>query len=1219
MEDPRSWLPKLFSRSEGTLARVEGAPPDTQHESQGEACKAVPRWEVGDLILGLYRVEHIYTGGNMGLVYKAHHLGWDMDLAVKSPRPELFQTANQKTLFARECKIWTELGLHPNIVNCYYVRVLEGIPHIFAEYVGGGTLADWIDDKRLYHGSADDMCYRIIDIAIQVGWGIQYAHARRVIHRDIKPNNVLMSPKGTAKVSDFGIAKAHLTIDTMQPKVSATPSPTRTLVGMTKSYRSPEQAAGANLSEKTDIWSWGVSILEMFCGGVIWKDGQVADETLKQLLRGHIRAGYASVVPRGVAQLLDSCLQRDAQRRPESIFDLVRELITIYELGTNCQYPRKEIRDRATGNASIDPDLIPTIIKHGVNFPVETSADTSNRALSFVDLGDPVEAEWILQRWLRDHPGDPAPWCNAGLVRVGLGQTTGSQVSLEYTESIAPSRPRWKELGVEATRFLSFVSSHYAARHSGPLVGLHWIPQTHRLISSAADSILYWIIGAKGLDVTGAICVGTPRISGTWLTDDGWLFVGFENGRLELHRAEDGSLVSAVQLQPEYKPPSRLLYGTTRPIFDSVRGVAYAPGKESVLVFLENADNFELSFPGLEKKIEWHENRDSTFSAVSPRDAHFILIGEPQGRLRLCANGKHEPERLVLNGHEIKVVDNATGKRKDAIFDRMVELTGLACSSDGVWVASTSRQGGLLVWRTEELRRASPDAECSPAKTLVFEDEPTKAPAFSLNGEQLFFSDGRNVVRRLDLQTMECAEVIRLGAEITVLSPSPDGSSLAVGCQSGAIFKQPLLKPQWNELPFLICRPSSAEVVREHLTEIDTILGQADSAFAAGCYAECAALAEHGLGLASENEAARRKFHNLRIQLPARRTAVRRMALEWAVTDIDKRQRATPSGGVTSGTPFTNSIALGPEGVLAVGTDVGVTWLALSDGDSLESVSLPQVRCVTFDGRSQRWLACTLFDHIAALPARGVAEFHKVPSAVGLNAIAPLRNSPRGIAVCVASDGRLLLWQGEERFHVLRAMTNSIEAVAVSPDSSWLALAGIDTDIGCVALADLSAIAAFRGHSAPVRCLAFHPEGNLLASAGDDGAVRIWDLNRGTAARMYSGHSCRVPALSFTPDGDWLASADEAGAIRFWSIFGDQTYVLETGNREVSSLCFDGRAGHIVTAHRQGTVCKWAIHWDLDAGDESQARNRDQIQRREAAEQRSPRPKMPPTDTEPYQ
>lgn len=1216
MKHPRAWFRNLFSRSSPTLVRVEAAPdanvqhaPEDLSQSDAEERPSVPTWNVGDLILDLYRVEHVHTGGNMGLVYRAHHLGWDMDLAIKSPRPELFRTSDQKTLFARECRIWTELGLHPNIVNCYYVRVLEGIPHVFAEYVDGGTLADWIDEKRLYRGSADDVCYRIIDIAIQFAWGLQYAHARRVIHRDVKPNNVLMTPRGTAKVSDFGIAKALQTIDALQPKMSAAQSPTRTLAGMTRSYRSPEQAAGISLSDKTDIWSWAVSILEMFCGGVLWEDGQIADEVFKEMMHGRRRADPPAKMPRALEQMLESCLQRDVQHRPESMFELVRELIKVYEVGTGTRYPRKEIRDRASEDVSIDPDLIPTIIKHGVNFALETSASTSNRALSFLDLGDPVEAAYVLQSWLREHPRDPVPWCNESLLRVGLGQVTESQVALEFSAHIAPRRPRWEELGVDAGRFLGFVSSHYGVRHTGPVLGLHWLPETSQIVSSAADgSILYWTTGAKGLEVTRELRVEMSKISGTWLTENGWLFVGFENGRLELRRADDGTVVHAIQLEPEYKPPARVVYGTTRPIFNSVRGIVYTPGNESVMVFLENADNFELSFPGLEKQREWHEKRDSNFTAASPRDSRFILVGEPQGRLRFYLDGKQEAERLIFNGHELKVVDNATGKRKDAIFDRMVELTGLACSPDGVWVASTSRSGGLLVWRTDEVWRAAPDSECPPVKTLVFEDEPTKAPAFSANSERLFFSDGKNVVRSLDLQTMECTEVIQLGAEITVLSPCPDGLSVAVGCQSGAIFIQPFLKPQWNELPFLICRPSSAEIVREHQTEIDAILEQAQSAFAEGCYAECAEHAEHGLDLASEDENARRKFHRIRTHLPARRTSVRRLELEFAVRDIGKSQRATPPGGVTSGIAFTNSLALAPEGTLAVGTDVGITWLALSDGSSLDSVDLPQVRCITFDGQTQRWLVCTLFDRIGALPVGGFAEFHKAPSVVGLNAIVPLRNSHRGIAACVASDGNLLLWQGEARFHLLRAMSNSIEAVALSPDSSWLALAGIDGDIGCVDLEDLSAIAVFRGHSAPVRCLAFHPEGTLLASAGDDGSVRLWDLNLGTIVHMFSGHNCRVPALSFTPDGDWIASADEAGVIRLWSVGGDQAYLLETGHGEVSSLCFDGRAAHIVTGHRQGTICKWAIHWDLDVSAESQSRIQDQSSRRNAAEQRSARP-----------
>jgi WD40 repeat protein/serine/threonine protein kinase len=1168
-------------------------------------------WNVGDLILDLYRVDHVHTGGNMGLVYRARHLGWDMDLAVKSPRPELFRTANQRTLFARECKIWTELGLHPNIVNCYYVRAIEGIPHVFAEYVDGGTLADWIDDKRLYNGSPEDVCFRIIDIAIQFAWGLQYAHGRGVVHRDVKPNNVLMTPSGTAKVSDFGIAKAMQTIDTLRPAAPGAQSPTRTLAGMTRSYRSPEQAAGLNLSIKTDVWSWAVSTLEMFCGGVLWGDGQIADETFKQVVRGRMRIDHAPTMPHAVVQVLDRCLQRDVERRPGSMFELVRELIKIYEVGTGTRYPRKELRDRASGEASIDADLIPTIIKHGSNFGIETSADTSNRALSLLDLGDPVEAAHALKSWLAEHPRDPVPWCNEGLLRIGLGEASGVQVAREFTEYVAPRRPRWRELGVDADRFLAFVSSHFVVRHSSPVVGVSWLPEVSQIVSSAADgTILYWNVGAKGLEVTREIHVGMSKISGTWITGDGWLFVGSENGRLELRRSCDGSLVRSIQIEPEYIPPSRILYGTTRPIFNSVRGVVHAANTDGVMVYLENADNFELSFPDLGKRAEWHERRDSNFVAASPLDGRFVLLGEPQGRIWLYLKGRQKPARLMYNAHEVKRVNTITRMREAGVFERMVELTGLACSPDGLWIASTSRSGGLLIWSTDEVLAATEDSPCLPSKVLSFEDEPTKTPCFSAASDRLFFTDGKNVVRSLDVVTMEHVELMRPDEEITVLSPSIDGSSLALGCRSGAVLKQPLVKPNWTELPFLICRPSSAEDVREHQSEIDTILDQASSEFAAGHYAECAVYAERGLRLASDDEILASKFHDLQIQLPASRTSVRRTELKWCVSHIGKHAVKSTPGGVADAIPFTHSIALAPEGVVAIATDVGIRWLTLSDGRELNWVDVLQVHSITFDAEIQRWLVCTLFGAVGAVPSAGIGELYRTPGVEMLNSIVPLRNSRRGVAACVSGDGRLLLWNGETRFEILRAMSHSIEVVAVSPDSSWLALAGLDGDIGCIDLEDLKPITALVGHSAGVRCIAFNPDGTLLASSSDDGTVRLWVIQRGEAVHVFSGHDCRVHAVAFTPNGDWLASADESGAVRLWSTVDDQTYVLKTPHGEIAALSFDAGAGFLVTAHRHGTVCKWAIHWELDMSAQGQSRHHDQIRRRSVAQQRSPRPRV---------
>ena len=197
---------------------VAQAPPQTVvAESVGasargaaEAAVAV-EWKAGDVILDTYEVKQVHEGGGMGLVYRVHHKGWNLDLAVKSPRAEYFQSETQKENFIRECETWINLGLHPHIVSCHYVRTLGGVPRVFAEYVVGGSLKDWIDSRKLYEDGPQEALKRVLDISIQFAWGLQYAHEKGLIHQDVKPANVLMTPDGTAKVTDFGLAKARAT------------------------------------------------------------------------------------------------------------------------------------------------------------------------------------------------------------------------------------------------------------------------------------------------------------------------------------------------------------------------------------------------------------------------------------------------------------------------------------------------------------------------------------------------------------------------------------------------------------------------------------------------------------------------------------------------------------------------------------------------------------------------------------------------------------------------------------------------------------------------------------------------------------------------------------------------------------------------------------------------------------------------------------------------
>ncbi|MGW5642836.1 hypothetical protein ACWEV3_18085 [Saccharopolyspora sp. NPDC003752] len=95
------------------------------------------RWEPGEVVLGLYEVRGVVNSGGMGLVHRVRHLGWQTDLAVKTPRPELVRTPKERSSFGT----WVALGLHPHTVSCAYVRTINEIPRVFAEWVDGGSLA----------------------------------------------------------------------------------------------------------------------------------------------------------------------------------------------------------------------------------------------------------------------------------------------------------------------------------------------------------------------------------------------------------------------------------------------------------------------------------------------------------------------------------------------------------------------------------------------------------------------------------------------------------------------------------------------------------------------------------------------------------------------------------------------------------------------------------------------------------------------------------------------------------------------------------------------------------------------------------------------------------------------------------------------------------------------------------------------------------------------
>ena len=237
-------------------------------KERGEKPESLSNEEIkkNDPILDTYKVLDDAIHGGMGSVWRVHHESWNTDLAMKRPQPRFFAEGSEarKEEFIRECENWINLGLHPNIVSCYYVREIGGVPTIFSEWMDNGSLKDRIKDGSLYEGTEEEVQERILDIAIQTARGLQYSHENNLIHQDVKPGNILLTKDWDAKVADFGLAKAQSQLTENKKPVST---------GYTIQYCPREQAEGMPAEKWMDVYAWALTVLEMYAGKRLWETG----------------------------------------------------------------------------------------------------------------------------------------------------------------------------------------------------------------------------------------------------------------------------------------------------------------------------------------------------------------------------------------------------------------------------------------------------------------------------------------------------------------------------------------------------------------------------------------------------------------------------------------------------------------------------------------------------------------------------------------------------------------------------------------------------------------------------------------------------------------------------------------------------------------------------------------------------------------------------------
>jgi len=311
--------------------------------------------KIGMIIDDRYEIiEKIGTGG-MSDVYKEKDNTLDRCVAVKVLKQEFSENATFVSKFKVEAKAAAGL-MHPNIVNVYDVGSENGIYYIIMELVEGITLKKYIEKKsRLSVNEA-------VSIAIQVSMGIEAAHNAGIIHRDIKPQNIIISREGKVKVTDFGIAKAA-TSNTISSNVMGSVH-----------YTSPEQARGGYSDARSDIYSLGITMFEMLTGRVPFN----GDTTVAIAIK-HIQEELPSmrdIVPDitdSVEQIVEKCCQKSPDRRYQNVGELIADLKQSL-ISPNGSFVKTITDDNCGPTRAVSDEDLDHITRQSVN--TESNTDT---------------------------------------------------------------------------------------------------------------------------------------------------------------------------------------------------------------------------------------------------------------------------------------------------------------------------------------------------------------------------------------------------------------------------------------------------------------------------------------------------------------------------------------------------------------------------------------------------------------------------------------------------------------------------------------------------------------------------------------------------------------------------------------------------------------------------------------------------------------------------
>jgi WD40 repeat protein/serine/threonine protein kinase len=1065
-----------------------------------------PRWQAGEVIDGRYEVIRPAGRGGMGQVYQVKHLDWGIDLAVKQPRPDALRRPGAREQFVDEAEAWVSLGLHPNVCCCHYVRRLDGLPMVFAEYVPGGSLRSWITDGRLYEGTADEVLRRVLDVAVQFAWGLEHAHRRGMVHQDVKPDNVLLDTADgdiSVKVTDFGLARARAGISLTPLQADADAGEAASILvsraGLTKEYASPEQMRRVVLSQRTDVYSYAVSVLEMFTGKRLWQRGDKAGQALSAYLAKGAGAPGMLPMPASLGALLQRCLhEKPEDPRPRSMADIAAEISSIYQSAVHSAYPRAQ---------PVAADL--------------RSDELNNRGLSLLDLGRQSEAAKAFEDAITTDPRHLEATYNGGLHQWRSGAITDDVLISKLEAARTASGDSW------LARYL--LAEVHLER--GDLTAAHELLRTVEHMAPEQPNVANALRTVGWGRLTDARCIKTRTMSWwpryeRWVPDRDGLKVPYAP-RTKIRFTADGQRALVTSMKhiglwdihsgqcllrrdaPHYYKEIAVsadgrfaLCGldTEVRLWDLTRG------RDLWRVETREDPPHGTRYVGLPKSASapvtavWL-SADARIAATQSGGGNAMIWDARAGRLRLRLGGHGSLYLLSPDGRSaltrldddtIQLWDTTTGACRWELHGVNGALPASISADSRTVAMARSCETGARAWENIGIWDLTTGRE---VRTLTGHIRRVESLSWSSNSRLLLSGGGDGTARLWELDSGRCLR--------TFPSTTSTNQALLLEPDSGHAIAADEDTVRWWTLPSRYTAPPQLSRPRQHgeLTRLDAnvaaLVDAAEDAIEACRYTEAT-------GLLTQARATR-----------GYERAPRVMSAWRALAGVLPRAgvRASWQVGEFPGLSISPSaVDLSPDGARVV-----------AGGETLRVYDTSTGRCLrewdTSTGRSKR-------------------EFDNRPSPLTAVRLSPDQRR----VLSAAQDGEICAWSIDTG-DCLMKITNQhpldkAQPAHFSADGRWALVCDWDHAIHLWDLDSCRCVRTVTGHGPNgfiTTDLWVSPDGRRAVSGSWDRTVRVWDMDTGECTHVLASHT-EVGSVSLSPDGGFVLTSGRDRTIRLWDL-----------------------------------------------------------------------------------